>query len=91
MQMRWKKYVLLPRVAGAATGFAFCFTASSSSSVNAVGDEAAVGVGRDRALNDGREKRSNGVCVTKRIRLNHFPLTCTHFVGLQIDLTYFSV
>lgn len=47
-------------MAGAATGFAFCFTASSSSSITA-GDEAdaAVGVGRDRALNDGREKRSN--------------------------------
>lgn len=72
------KYVLRPRVAGAATGFAFCFTASSSSSV---GDEAdaAVGVGRDRALNDGREKRSNKTDSIKSFHTLHFGLQSAHF------------
>lgn len=44
----------------AATGLAFCFTAASSSAE--VVDAATVGVGRDRALNDGRENRSVFFC-----------------------------
>lgn len=50
-------YVLRPLGVAAATGLALCLTAAASSSPEVV-EAATVGVGRDRALNDGRENRS---------------------------------
>lgn len=63
--------VLRPLGAGAAaTGLALCFTAvvAASSSTEVV-EAATVGVGRDRALNDGRENRSKFV-----FRFRHKPI-----------------
>lgn len=68
--------VLRPLGAGAAAvGLAFCFTAAVAASSSAeVVEAATVGVGRDRALNDGRENRSNFVFHLVTNQCDHFKL-----------------
>lgn len=62
MELKKRKYcnlqVLRPLGVAAATGLALCLTAAAASSSAEVDEAATAGVGRDRALNDGRENRS---------------------------------